>query len=106
MIQNRASENWKKVLEFSKLLKSECKESLPYNPENNLPFGESWNKPDNFKQGRGFKMWTETIPNLVLSSAIEIPYATAGGEEVNASSAQAFGRDLIEAFRVYLSVVD
>ncbi|MFC1479241.1 M14 family zinc carboxypeptidase [Planctomycetota bacterium] len=96
-------ENWKKVLEFSKVLESVCKESLPYNSENNLPFGELWNKPDNFTQGRGFKTWNETIPGVILSSAMEIPYATAGGEEVNASSAQAFGRDLAKAFAQYLS---
>jgi len=95
-------ENWKKVLEFSKVLESVCKDSLPYNAENNLPFGKSWNKPNNFSKGRGFKLWTETLPSLVLSSAIEIPYATAGGEEVNASSAQAFGMDLVSAFKVYL----
>ena len=46
--------------------------------------------------------WGETIPGIAVSTTLEIPYSTAGGQEVNADSARAWGRDLARGLRAYL----
>lgn len=49
-----------------------------------------------------FSKWARTFAGAKLSSAIEIPYANAGGKEVNQETSRAFGRDLAKALCVYL----
>ena len=103
-VGGRDAENWQKVSGFAALLESENRGALPYAVKNNLPFGEAWNKPGNSTRGRGCKRWAQTLPGIEWAAAIEIPYASAGGQEVNVSSARAFGRNLVNALKVYLSV--
>jgi hypothetical protein len=76
---------------------------LPYKQSNDLPFGKEWNTAANYKQGMSVARWAGTIPGVKLSGTFEIPYANAGGKEVNADSARAFGRDLAVAVKAYLS---
>lgn len=71
---------------------------LRFRGKDNLPFGTAWNTSANFKQGRMCSFWArDTFPDAALVSSLEIPFADARGDEVNAASARAFGRDLARA---------
>ncbi len=94
-------EIWSRVEQFSRILESVQTGQLVYSHNNNLPFGKSWNTatPGDLKS---FAMWASEQPGMLFASTIEIPYANAGGNEVNAESARSLGRDLARALRIYL----
>lgn len=46
--------------------------------------------------------WASTLPNTLLASTLELPYANAGGFVVNAESARSLGRDIIRAVADFL----
>lgn len=87
---------------FSEILESVAVGPLPFRAADYLPFGTAWNTAANYAGGKGFSRWSAELPGVVLGSAIEIPYANAGGVEVNQASARAFGRDLGMALAAYL----
>ncbi len=78
---------------------------LPHSPAHDVPFGTSWNTAANYAAGRSFARWARDLPGVEFSSTIEIPYANAGGVEVNADSARALGRDLAHALAIQLGLV-
>jgi hypothetical protein len=92
---------WRQVEAFGVLLEASRTGPLPYYRRDNLPFGQDWNdEADSLpKRSSG---WATSLPGIRIASLIEIPYANAGGEEVNAESARAFGRDLARAIHLYL----
>ncbi|MFH1708942.1 MAG: peptidase M14 [Planctomycetota bacterium] len=80
--------------------------ALPFDAASGyLPYGEAWNTGANFSQGKGFKSWLLGMPGTGGVCTFEIPYANAGGVEVTADSARAFGRDLAHAVKKYLEGV-
>ena len=87
---------------FSGLLEAGRRGPIPYSAAGNLPFGKAWNTGENYGGGATFHDWLGPLvaPGCVCS--IEIPYASAGGAEVNAGSARAFGADLAGAIKAYL----
>ncbi len=87
---------------FSAVLASVARGPLPFHADDFLPFGQAWNVPANFGAGKGFAGWAADLPGMVLASAIELPYAIAGGAEVNQATARAFGPDLGRALAAYL----
>jgi hypothetical protein len=88
---------------FSEVLAAVRTGPLPFEADDYLPFGTAWNKGANFSDGRGFSRWAkDEIPGVRLASGIELPYANAGGAEVNQESAGLFGRDLGAALAGYL----
>ena len=87
---------------FSTILESVNQGLLPFSRHDFLPFGRSWNTQGNYSQGKGSAQWITGLPNLTLGSFIEIPYANAGGVEVNQVSARSFGEDLGRTIAVYL----
>lgn len=87
---------------FSETLESVGRGPLPFLAADYLPFGEAWNTGDNFVGGKGFGRWVAELPAVVLGTGIEVPYANAGGAEVNQESARFFGRDLGMALASYL----
>lgn len=87
---------------FSALLEASARGPLPFRAADYLPYGTAWNTAANFGGGKGFSRWVRELPGVVLGTAIEIPYANAGGAEVNAESARGFGRDLLTALAAYL----
>jgi hypothetical protein len=93
---------WDEQQKLGKLLEGLRKGSLPYKASNDMPFGKDWNTVANFKQGMSCARWAATIPGVRIAGTFEIPYANAGGAEVNADSARAFGRDLAAAMKAYL----
>ena len=91
--------NWFRVGRLSKLLEKVQQGPLVFSEKDNLPFGKSWNT---LKDARSFGRWAESLPGVNIASTIEIPFANAGGKEVTAESARAFGRDLARAMAEFL----
>lgn len=84
---------------FSALLAEACTGPLRYQPRFNIPFGTGWNTEQEPKM---CSRWMATLPGIALAATLEFPYATAGGQEVNAASARRFGQDLARAIRQFL----
>ncbi len=91
---------------FGKLLESLEKGSIVYQQKDDIPFGKEWNTAENFKQGTSSSSWGAGLPQIRLATTFELPYANAGGKEVNADSARAFGRDLAATLKAYLESPD
>ena len=87
---------WTKVGQFSEILEKVQKGTLKFNSQNNLPYGLEWNVGS---EGKTSSSWFANIVNDGISTSIEIPYAIAGGEIVNQTTAKEFGHDLIVALR-------
>jgi hypothetical protein len=87
---------------FSEWLESVCAGPLPFSAGDFLPFGRSWNTSANYAGGKTFSRWVAELPEVALGTCIEVPYAHAGGIEVNQASARAFGKDLGKGLKAYL----
>lgn len=87
---------------FSGILESVNSGPLPFLAADFLPFGKAWNTKDSYLAGKGFSHWVAELPGGILGTAIEIPYANAGGVEVNPESARGFGKNLAMALASYL----
>lgn len=95
-------EFWRRETRLSVLVeKHSAHAPLSSYERDNLPFGKSWNTVSN-GQGKTFASWVRTLPGLKVGGVIELPYATARGQEVNAESARAYGRAVAAAIRDYL----
>jgi len=95
--------HWQRVERFCEILEDTYIDSLPYHVSNNLPFGVSWNTDGGAP--RTFSRWVATIPGVIASTLIEIPYANVEGMTVTSETARAFGRDLAHALHDYLQEV-
>ena len=111
-VGSQEAEAWKKQQRFGTILETERKGPVPYKKSFDLPFGVSWNKTANWAADstgpalQSCKQWGDTLPNVVLASSLEIPYANASGIAVDADSARALGYDLARSIRVYLETAD
>jgi len=94
--------DWGKLSRFSALLEEGRRGPVPYAAAGNLPFGKEWNTKENTVGGATFHEWAAGLVGDGLACSLELPYATAGGAEVNAETARAFGRDLARAIRLLL----
>ncbi|MCE9563954.1 MAG: hypothetical protein K8U57_18080 [Planctomycetes bacterium] len=80
---------------FAKVLERVQAGPIKFRARDCLEFGTAWNTKNNITQGRPSSNWaTEAFPDAQLVTTIEIAYADALGQEVNADSARALGRDL------------
>jgi hypothetical protein len=93
---------WTRAMDLSRVLESTRTGPLPYHVADNLPFGQAWNTDNNYASGKSFGRWAGELPGIDIATAIEIPYANAGGVAVTPESARAFGHDLARALRLYL----
>ena len=91
---------------FSRVLESTADGPLPFSADDFLPFGEAWNVEKNYSAGKAFDRWVAELPGVLLSTTIEVPYANAGGAEVNQRSARLFGVDLGKGLARYLRNID
>ena len=105
LVGSPSEETWQQQCRFSNILQTVQTGPLVFNTADNLPFGVDWNNEANFQAGKSFTGWAREFPGIALATSIEIPYANAGGQEVNARSARAFGRDLAETLRQYLETL-
>jgi len=94
--------NTERLARFSKLLAASCRGPIPYSALSNLPFGVAWNTAENSKGMVGFDGWLGPLIAPGFVGCIEIPYANAGGAEVNAATARSLGADLASAIRAYV----
>lgn len=93
-------------IRFSNILESIHPVSLPFEARHYMPFGTSWNKRKTGDDGICFSHWAGLLPEITLATSIEIPYANAGGVEVNAESSRGFGKDIARALCIYLKMTD
>ena len=87
---------------FSEILEAVRKGPLPFSASDYLAFGEGWNTRSNYASGKSFCRWLAELPSVRLSTTVEVPYANAGGAEVNQGSARRLGADLANALAEYL----
>lgn len=87
---------------FCELLEKHRKGPIIYKVSDNIPFGKDWNTAANYKAGTSGSRWAASIPGNHLAGTFELPYANAGGGEVNAETARAFGGDLATAMMEFL----
>jgi hypothetical protein len=92
---------WREVMELSAIWEYPQSSALPFEKRHNLPFGEKWNTGGNYAAGQSFTKWASDLPEVRLTAAMEMPYANAGGAEVNPESCRALGRTLAQALRIY-----
>jgi hypothetical protein len=105
LVGQRDERIWGEQCRFADVLEAACSRGaagLPYDAAGKLPFGQAWNTSGNQKDGLGFARWAARQGGIRLASTIEVPYAEAGGAEVTADAARAFGRNLAAALRAYL----
>ncbi len=94
---------WEQTGVFSDILESTGSAPLPFKAANNLPFGQGWNTAERFAGGlQSFGGWASELPGMTMAASIEIPYAMAGGVEVDARSARRFGHTMARALKRYL----
>jgi len=96
-------DNWARVGKFSEVLETVQTGPLVFSAKNNLPHGKAWNTS---ALSPSFSRWAAGLPGIRMATSMEIPYANAGGREVTAESAHAFGRDLARALRRFLEECD
>lgn len=89
---------WENQQAFAAALEKVRTGSIAFRARDCLPFGTAWNTKGNFTQGQSSSGWArETYTKARLITTVEIAYADALGQEVNAASARALGRDMAAA---------
>ena len=92
---------WAEIEQLSACLETVQSGVLRYRAADNMPFGTDWNMGFDLEM-KCFHGWVGRLPGVRLAGAVELPYATANGQEVNPTTARAFGRDIAAAIRAYL----
>jgi hypothetical protein len=89
--------------QFSRCIVNAITGPLPFDPSDNIPFGVSWNTEKNYKQGCSFGLWAAGLEHVRFGTTIEIPYAIARDQIIDAQNARHFGRDLAAAIRAFMT---
>ncbi len=84
---------------FQRILEREGRGPLRYFGRHDLPAGARWNREEEIAST--CLAWESHLPGIAVATVMEIPYATAGGQEVSPASARALGGDLAHALRRY-----
>ena len=96
-------ENEREQIVFSKLIEKHSKGALRFYHSDFLPFGEAWNKSENYDQGMSFTGWAQSMEGNKLSTTLEFPYANVLGAQVSRDNAREFGKTIAYAIRDYLT---
>lgn len=75
---------------------------IPFHVQDGLPFGQDWNTARNYASGLTCVRFAAGLPGMRCVATLEIPYANAGGAEVNARTARSLGRDIARGLAAYL----
>ncbi len=95
---------WEGQQAFAKSLEKVQTGTIKFRARDCLEYGTAWNTKGNFTQGQSSSGWArETYPKARLVTTVEIAYADALGQEVNADSARALGRDMAAALAKVLA---
>jgi hypothetical protein len=103
LVGSREEAMWREQQQFAQILESVRTGPLPFYAKDNLAYGQGWNTDKNEGGGKSCARWAGELAGVRLATTIEIPYANAGGAEVNQHTAKAFGLDLAKALYMYLS---
>lgn len=76
---------------------------LPYDPQDNIPYGQAWNIAKNYAGGCSFSSWTAKQPGVAMCTSMEIPYALSRGQIMTAENVRTFGSQMAMALRPYLA---
>ncbi len=101
--QRRDQAEWLAV--FCDIMEQNQRGSIRYRKSDNLLYGQGYNVLPADQKKTTCSGWIRSLPNNILATTMEIPYANAGGCEVNATSARAVGRDLAVACSMFLRTV-
>lgn len=94
---------WNEQVALFSHIENHAKGAIPVRVSNGLPFGQSWNTQENYRQGATFRKFVSGLPDIVCASTLEIPYANASGVEVNKDTARALGSDIARGLASYLT---
>ncbi len=103
LVGSSDSRTWEEQCRFGAMLEGIADKPLPYTTSGNIPFGQSWNTGENYKQGKSCSRWAAELPGIRLVSAIEFPYGSVGEHAVTPENLRAFGGTLIQALHRYLT---
>ena len=87
---------------FSSILAKYAPSDFPFDPRDNIPFGQGWNTAHNYEQGSPIVFWGATLPWEPSSQSIEIPFANSREVTVLADNARHLGHALARSIRTYL----
>ena len=96
----RGEENWKEAKQFLDILETVQKGTLVFKTADSSRF-TTWNGKPPGPPSPTFSHWIRSLPYVRFGAVIELPYANAGGAEVNQDTAREFGHDLARAFYKY-----
>lgn len=96
------NDSWREIGRLSDCLEAVRKGPIPYQRENNIPFGASWNSGKNYGNLKPFSHWMAEQPGVSLGTTLEIAYANAEGTPVTDTTARLLGHDLAKAICAYL----
>lgn len=103
MVGSKPPAVWQEQMAFSQILHRLQSSPLPFDPKDNMPYGQGWNTDQNYRQGKSFGQWAGEIPGMRLTTTLEFPYANVSGKVVSANRARHFGRDVAAALQEYLA---
>lgn len=88
---------------FSRLLSEEAPPHVPYDPNDNVPFGTSWNTSANYRQGKDFSRWSGECPWSPWCISTEIPFANTHEHPLDGNAARDLGRAFARTIRRMLA---
>jgi hypothetical protein len=92
-LAGEAPEQDANLAKFAAILEREQQGQILFRKNLIMKFGTAYNKLDAVPPPHA-SGWARSLPNCILGTTLEMPYANAGGFEVNATSAREFGRDI------------
>jgi hypothetical protein len=100
---------WARTEGFCRAVEAANHGPIPYRTGNNLLFGQGWNTVEEWgpptAEPNSAALWCSQVPGVQFGAILEVPYANAQGAEVNAQTARALGRDLVEGLHRYLAAL-
>lgn len=82
---------------FAAALAAASTPDAPYDPRNDIKFGESWNSNSGNDDLLSMKGFCASTPTIAYPLSIEIPFANFGAVTANQSNARSLGRNIARA---------
>ncbi len=102
LVGGRNQKVWEQIVRFSKIIQQAQTGPLQYAPEDNIPWGVSWNKR---KVPSSCSAWAANLPGIQIATTVEFPYANIHGIPTSIENSRQFGGDLAHAIRQYLETL-
>ncbi len=102
LVGSSKEKTWEQQKRLSKFMAEKNTSPLPYRPEDNLEFGQAWNRS---ADSPSFGNYSASLPTAILGTSLEIPYSIVRGTQTSRENLRAFGRCLAEALCEYAEEV-